>query len=70
MMPERPAGVAPAVLDLTTVDGNALALVGAVARGLRAAGNDAEAISVFHAEALSGDYDHVVATCLAYTEAP
>ena len=49
-------------------DGNALSLVGSVARELRRVGNTPEVVDAFRKEALSGDYDHVVQTCMAYAE--
>lgn len=65
--PELPEGVIPAPVDLTTLDGNPLAVVGAVAFALRRAGNDHDVISAFRREALSGDYDHVIQTAIVYT---
>jgi hypothetical protein len=68
--PELPEGVIPAPLDLENVGGNAMDVVAAVSIGLREAGNDHQVIMDFRREALSGDYDHVLATALVYTTDP
>lgn len=62
-----PAGLRPGRLDLTTVDGNAFAVIGAVARALRRQGNTQEVVDQFRRDAMSGDYDHVLACAMAYT---
>ena len=49
-------------------DGNAMAIVGKVAKALRRGGVSEEDVSDFGNEALSGDYDHVLQTCLAWVE--
>lgn len=48
-------------------DGNAMAIVGRVAQALKRAGHRTEA-DEFVNEALSGDYDHVLQTCMAYVD--
>lgn len=53
----------------TPVEGNAFAVVAAVARGLRDAGNDHSVVAAFQAKAMSGDYDHVLAAALAVVTA-
>lgn len=50
-------------VTLTGENGNALNLVGQVSNALHRAGVSREEISDFAHEALSGDYDHVLATC-------
>jgi hypothetical protein len=57
----------PADVELVGVDGNAFAVMAAVARGLRNAGNPKVVIDAFMEEAMSGDYDHVLRTAIAYT---
>lgn len=57
MAPEEIAGLPPYVI------------VGRVARLLAEAGNSQDTINEFVAEATSGDYDAVVSTALAWTEA-
>jgi len=49
-------------LQLTGTDGNALAVVGAVRAVLKGAGVPADEVKDFTDEALSGDYDNVLAT--------
>lgn len=65
--PDLPAGVIPAPVDLSELEGNAISIVGAIAFALRRAGNDHSVISAFRREALSGDYDHVIQTAIVYT---
>ena len=45
-------------------DGNAHAILGAVGDALRQNGVDAETVAEFSAEATSGDYDHLLCTCM------
>jgi hypothetical protein len=48
-------------------DGNAFAIIGSVVRAMRAAKPDLE-IKQFRDEAMSGDYDHLLQTCMAWVE--
>lgn len=50
---------------LTGVDGNAMSIVSAVTRALRREGHGKHAIA-FRREALSGDYDNVIQTCMRW----
>jgi hypothetical protein len=50
-------------VQLSGEDGNALAMISRVRRALKKGGAKAEAIARFSAEATSGDYDNVIATC-------
>jgi hypothetical protein len=50
-------------VQLSGQDGNAFAILGAVRKALRKAGHDT---SEFMAEATSGDYDHLLQTCMKY----
>lgn len=52
-------------VTLTGSDGNAFAILGAVEGAMRRAGCTAEEIGTFHGEATSGDYDHLLQTCIA-----
>ncbi len=52
--------------DLVGVDGNAFAVMGAVRRALRQAGNSSEVIDAYTDEAKSGDYDHLLAVSMEY----
>ena len=67
-MIQPPADLIRADVQLTGRDGNAFAVIGACAKALRDAGNDVEVIAAFHAEATSGDYDHVLQTAMAYCD--
>ncbi len=49
-------------------DGNAMMIVGAVRRAMKQAGWTPEEVSAFSTEALSGNYDHVLQACMAYTD--
>lgn len=51
---------------LTGADGNAHAVVGQVRHALRMARIPQSEINVFSAEALSGDYDKLLRTCMAW----
>ena len=54
-------------VELVGQDGNAFAILGAVSKALRRAGYR-DAADDFQAEAMQGDYDHLLATCLRYVE--
>ena len=53
-------------VQLVGTDGNAFALMGRVQRGIRDAGGTKEDTDAFYAEATSGDYDHLLQTCMEY----
>lgn len=55
-------------VQLSGQDGNAGAIMGAVARALRKAGATSEQVNEFFAEAMSGDYDNVIATSARWVE--
>lgn len=55
--------------DLVGLDGNAFAVIGNAARMLRKAGASTEYVDAFRREAMSGDYDHVLQTAIAYLDA-
>jgi hypothetical protein len=54
-------------VQLTGEDGNAFVIIGRVSNALKRAGHR-EAASEFMTEAMSGDYDHVLQTCMAYVD--
>jgi len=54
-----------AQVRLTGTDGNAYAILGAVRTALRTAGH-ADEVDAFLAEAPSGDYSHLLATCMRW----
>jgi hypothetical protein len=49
-------------------DGNAFAILGAVQKALRRAGVPEGEVQAFYAEATSGDYDHLLTTCMRWVE--
>jgi hypothetical protein len=53
-------------VQLTGEDGNAMYIIGAVRKALRRAGVPAERIGEFSDEAMSGDYDNVLRTAMAW----
>ena len=54
---------------LVGINGNAFVIMGAVSRALKKAGKE-ELIDRFIEEAMSGDYDHLLRTAMAYTYEP
>jgi len=54
-------------LKLVGTDGNAFALMGKVKQALVKGGHP-ELVSEFMKEAMSGDYDHLIQTCMDYVE--
>jgi hypothetical protein len=52
--------------ELVGQDGNAMMLIGYTRGVLRKAGNSPEVLTAFSDEVTSGDYDHVIQTCMAY----
>ncbi len=55
-------------LQLTGTDGNAFAILGQARAAMRKAGIDRAQIDAFMDEAQSGDYDHLLATCMEWFE--
>lgn len=55
-------------VKLTGRDGNAFAILGAVISALRRAGVPKEEQNAFQEEATSGDYDHLLQTCMKWVE--
>lgn len=53
-------------LDLVGIDGNAFAVMGAVSRALRRAGNPPAVVDAYRKEATAGDYDNLLAVSMAY----
>lgn len=47
-------------------DGNAFAIIGSVIRALKNNNVDAETINEFKEEAMSGDYNHLLVTCMKW----
>ena len=65
ILPDGYEGV-PDEFDLVSQDGNAMVLIGYTRRMLRRAGNPPSVLTAFAEEAMSGDYDHVIQTCMTY----
>ncbi len=61
-MPKYPA----IKVRLTGKDGNAFAILGNVKQALKKGKVPQSEISAFFAEAMSGDYNHLLATCSEY----
>lgn len=53
-------------VQLSGEDGNAFFIMGRVARALRDAGIKQPEIDAYQAEAMSGDYDHVLQTTMRW----
>ena len=53
-------------VQLTETDGNAFAILGKVQSALRKAGVPDEERNKFFAEATTGDYDHLLQTCMRW----
>lgn len=63
-----PAGTILSREPLLGIDTNAFAILATVNRGLRRAGNTADVLAAFQADATAGDYEHLLATAIAYTD--
>lgn len=55
-------------VQLSGEDGNAFMLMGRVQKALRNAGATPTELDEFINEATSGDYDHVIQTCMDWVE--
>jgi hypothetical protein len=53
-------------VELVGHDGNAFSILGSVNRALQRAGVSKEERDAFAKEATSGDYDHLLQTCMAW----
>lgn len=53
---------------LTGEDGNAFNILGICLRAMRRAGLNQKERDAFQAEAISGNYDHLLATCMKWFE--
>lgn len=65
---EAPVRFPQVSVRLVGEDGNAFAILGRVARALRAGGASTEDVRAFTAEATSGDYTQLLATCMRWVE--
>ena len=64
MKPRYPTITVP----LSDQDGNAMSIIGRVGAALKQAGVSREIRAEFAKEAMSGDYDHVLQTVMAWVE--
>ena len=55
-------------VQLSGEDGNAFAIISRVLMAMKHAEVPAETIKQFSDEAMSGDYDHVLQTCMKYVD--
>jgi hypothetical protein len=53
-------------VQLSGEDGNAFVIMGAVTKAMRRANKSADDIEKFRKEALSGNYDHLLQTCMRW----
>ena len=56
------------VVQLTGEDGNAFAIMGAVARALREAGVPKAEVAKYMRESMRSDYDHLLVTALKWVD--
>jgi hypothetical protein len=63
-----PDNLIPTTVPLIGEDGNAFAIIGRTAAALKRAGNDEAVIENYREQAMSGDYDHLLAVTLAFTD--
>lgn len=54
-------------VKLVGTDGNAFAIIGAVRKAMKRAGHG-DRVEEFTKEATSGDYDHVLQTCMKWVD--
>ena len=55
-------------VKLTGTDGNAFAILARVSQTMRRAGLPADEVNAFQQEAMAGDYDQLLATCMRWVE--
>ena len=53
-------------VELSGQDGNAFFIIGRVSKSLRRVGATPEQLKEFSDDAMSGDYDHVLQTCMKW----
>lgn len=55
-------------VQLSGEDGNAFMIIGRVRKAMERAGVGTADLEKFSKEAMSGDYDHVLQTCMRYVD--
>jgi hypothetical protein len=63
---DTPPDLIPPGIELVGLDGNAFAIMGAMRRALREAGNSPEVVESYLQAAQSGDYDNLLQVTMAY----
>ena len=53
-------------VQLVGEDGNAFSIIGRVRKALNRSGVSGDEVKEFAADAMSGDYDHVLQTCMKW----
>jgi hypothetical protein len=53
-------------VKLTKTDGNAFSILGKVGDALKKGGVDKSEVDRFYKEAMGGDYNHLLATCMRW----
>lgn len=53
-------------VELVGQDGNAFYIMGTVSKALKRAGVPQEEVAEFQSECMSGDYDHLLQTCMRW----
>ena len=56
------------VVRLIGEDGNAFAILGKVTKAMKRAGYSQDEVKEYQAKAMSGDYDHLLATTMEYVD--
>ena len=55
-------------VQLTGEDGNAFFILGRISKAMRKEGIRAAEVQTFMVEAMAGDYDHLLQTCMAWVD--
>lgn len=63
-----PEGIIRPEVELIGEDGNAFSILGRVKGALKRAGNNSEVVDSYLEQAMSGDYDHLLAVTLAFVD--
>ena len=63
-----PEGIIRPEVELVGEDGNAFSILGRVSKALKSAGNDQSVVDSYMEQAMAGDYDHLLAVTLAFSE--
>jgi hypothetical protein len=61
-----PDGTIHPHIDLPDMDGNAFSIIAEVAQALKRAGNEPQIVIAYRAQAMEGDYDHLLRVSMAF----